>query len=98
MFAAAVPWLALTRRAMADNICTVAVRTVQGLENHSTSQMCWGGSAARRSQSIAHQHLCDIFQCCGHFLSNRNGCGLQHDLLDSGLRATYYRALQGIEA
>src|SRR5215831_15704932 len=61
MFAAAVPLLALTRRAMADNICTVAVRTVQRLENHSTSQTCWGGSAARRSQSIAHQHLCDIF-------------------------------------
>ena len=57
LLSAAVPLLALTSRTMADNIRTLAVRTVQDLENHDTSHMCWGGSAARRSQRIAHQHL-----------------------------------------
>ena len=57
LLAAAVALLALTSRAMADKLRTVAVRTVQDLENNGTSQTCWGESAPRRSQRIAYQHL-----------------------------------------
>ena len=56
-----VPLLALPGLAMADNISALTVGTVQNLENHHVTRMCWGFSASIRSQRIADQHLCDTF-------------------------------------
>jgi hypothetical protein len=46
---------------MADNIRTVAVRTVQDLDNHDTTQASWGGSASEMfiepSTSTLLRHL-----------------------------------------
>jgi len=58
---APVPLLALPGLAMADNIRTVAVGTVQDLENHDGTQSRWGCSAAEtlieKSTSTPVRHL-----------------------------------------
>ena len=59
--AAPVPLLALPGLAMADNIRTVAMGTVQDLENHDVTRSRWGCSAAEtlieNSTSTPVRHL-----------------------------------------
>src|SRR5882762_8773629 len=61
LLSAPVPLLALTGLAMANNIRTVAVGTVQDLENHDATRSRWGCSAAatfiKNSTSTPMRHL-----------------------------------------
>jgi hypothetical protein len=61
VFAAPVSLLALPGLTMADDIGPVTVRTVQGLENHDTTQSRWGYSVAETcresSTSTPLRHL-----------------------------------------
>src|SRR5712664_1190184 len=61
LLSAPVPLLALTGLAMANNIRTLAVGTVQDLENHDATRSRWGCSAAetfiKNSTSTPVRHL-----------------------------------------
>src|SRR5438093_12467672 len=67
LLAAPVPLLALSGLAMADNSRTLAVRTVQDLENHDVTRSCWRGSAAEtlteNSISTPVRHLRSPYDC-----------------------------------
>ena len=61
LLAASVPLLALTSLAMADDIGSLAVRTVQELENHEATRSRWGCPASEtlieESTSTPLRHL-----------------------------------------
>jgi hypothetical protein len=68
LLAAPVPLLALTGWAMANNIHTLAVGTVQDLEHHDATRSRWGCSAAETfiknstSTPVRHLLLVDEYQ------------------------------------
>jgi hypothetical protein len=69
LLSAPVPLLTLTGLAMANNISTLAVGTVQDLENHDATRSRWGCSAAetfiKNSTSTPVRHLPRLYPLLG---------------------------------
>src|SRR6266853_1331156 len=66
LLSTAVPLLALTGVAMADDVAPLPGRTVQDLHEHDATRSRWGSSASETLPAKRHQYLCDIFHTPWH--------------------------------